>query len=147
MIPPGPDPIGIDHPLSVGRVVRHRRRQLGLRQHDLAAAVGVQYIWISKLENGHDGLDFSRVLRTFAALNLDLGFIAHPGRPAWMDGFVKQRIPRAPVNGPKEKMKAKRGLARPRRGWAARALPGTAHVDRPRPAPTSGKKQRPLCDR
>lgn len=157
--------VRLSHPLHVGQFVRRRRRALALRQHDLAAAAGVQYIWISKLENGHDGLDFSRVLRTLAALDIDLGLIARPGRPAWMEGFVRQRIPREP---PKPKIPepktpdpeaARKPRRRPRR-WAVRALPGAAKpvgrragmpardtgADKPR-VRRPRRKERPIYDR
>ena len=150
MSAPPDDLVRTHHPLHVGKVVRHRRRQLGLRQYDLAAAVGVQCIWISKLENGHDGLDFSRVLRTFAALTIDLGLVVRQGRPDWMDGFVRQRIPREPAKVPKVpkgKMAAKRGPSRRPLPWVARALPGMATGGRPRAPRMSRRKQRPSYDR
>lgn len=147
MSAPPDDLVRTHHPLHVGKVVRHRRRQLGLRQYDLAAAVGVQCIWISKLENGHDGLDFSRVLRTFAALNIDLGLLALPSRPGWMDGFFRQRIPRAPPKAPKRTVEADRGPSRRPRRWVARALPGTSEAERHHATRKSRGKQRPSYDR
>ena len=83
-------------PRCFGLVVRGRRRQLKLRQIELAKAVGVGRDWIIDLEAGRDGLALSRVLRTFEVLNVSISVNFCLDAPAWtipftQDAAVRQR--------------------------------------------------------
>jgi y4mF family transcriptional regulator len=57
---------------SVGELVRRARRDQGLDQATLARRVGVSRQWISEIENGKSSAEVALVLRTFAALDLQL---------------------------------------------------------------------------
>ncbi|HEX5657579.1 MAG TPA: helix-turn-helix domain-containing protein [Polyangiales bacterium] len=55
---------------DIGGVIRTRRRELGLDQHELAGMVGVSRQWVLAVERGKDRADFSLVLRTLRVLGL-----------------------------------------------------------------------------
>jgi len=57
---------------SVGDLVRRARRDQGLDQTALARRVGVSRQWISEIENGKSSVELALVLRTFAALDLQI---------------------------------------------------------------------------
>ncbi|MBI4699873.1 MAG: type II toxin-antitoxin system Y4mF family antitoxin [Deltaproteobacteria bacterium] len=59
-------------PTDVGLLIRDRRRRLGLRQNDLARTVGVSRQWIVEVERGRPRAELGLVLRTLAALGIDL---------------------------------------------------------------------------
>src|SRR5687767_8291317 len=61
---------------SVGDLVRRARREQGLDQATLARRVGVSRQWISEIENGKSSAELALVLRTFAALDLQLSAIS-----------------------------------------------------------------------
>lgn len=55
---------------DVGSVIRTRRRELGLDQHELARMVGASRQWVLGVERGKDRADLSLVLRTLRVLGL-----------------------------------------------------------------------------
>lgn len=63
---------------SVGECVRNRRKQLGLRQTDLAAAAGVSYRFVLDLEAGKESCQLGKVLRVLDMLGVRVRFEAGP---------------------------------------------------------------------
>lgn len=57
---------------DVGRLVKDRRRQLGLSQAELAERVGVSRQWLVGLERGKPTVEMALALRTLALLGLNL---------------------------------------------------------------------------
>lgn len=57
---------------DIGRVVQMTRRQLGLRQQEVASLCGVGNRFLSELENGKPGLEIGRVIRVLESLGLEL---------------------------------------------------------------------------
>ena len=65
-------------PTDIGLMIRQRRRALHLRQHELAAKVGVSRQWIIDVEHGRPGVELGLVMRTLEVLGLHLDLRA-PG--------------------------------------------------------------------
>jgi HTH-type transcriptional regulator / antitoxin HipB len=59
-------------PADIGALIRARRRELGLDQAELAEIVGVSRLWINQVEGGKPGAGLGRMLRTLAALGIEL---------------------------------------------------------------------------
>jgi HTH-type transcriptional regulator / antitoxin HipB len=59
-------------PSDIGALIRARRRELGLDQAKLAEMAGVSRLWISQLEGGKPGAGLGLVLRTLAALGIEM---------------------------------------------------------------------------
>jgi HTH-type transcriptional regulator/antitoxin HipB len=59
-------------PRDVGAIIRERRRALGLDQSELAKKVGVSRLWINQMERGKSGASLNLVMRTFAAIGIEL---------------------------------------------------------------------------
>ena len=59
-------------PSDIGALIRARRKALGLDQAELAASVGVSRLWINQVERGKPGASLGLVLRTLAAVGIDL---------------------------------------------------------------------------
>lgn len=57
---------------DLGVAVRGRRVDLGLSQDALAARAGVSRRWLSAFESGKGSVELGMVLRTLAALDLEL---------------------------------------------------------------------------
>src|SRR3546814_947608 len=57
---------------DIGAMVRDRRRAAGLSQAELAARAEVSMRWLAGLEAGKPGAEIGLVLRTFAALGIEL---------------------------------------------------------------------------
>ncbi len=66
-----------------GLVALARRRQLKLKQADVAQKVGVGRQWIGALEARKPGLELSLVLRTLDALGVDIMICPRDPAPAW----------------------------------------------------------------
>ena len=64
--------VTLRNPADIGALIRARRRTLGLEQAELAARAGVSRLWISQVERGTPGAGIGLVLRTFAALGVEL---------------------------------------------------------------------------
>ena len=59
-------------PADIGALVRDRRLTLGLDQADLASRVGVSRLWINQIERGKPGASLGLILRTLAAVGIQL---------------------------------------------------------------------------
>ena len=57
---------------DLGQQLRHRRRELGLTQQQLAERSGVARQWIVRLERGNERAELAPLLRTIFQLELDL---------------------------------------------------------------------------
>lgn len=57
---------------SIGRIVRDERKELGLRQDELAAASGVGLRFVVELERGKPTVQLDKVLAVLNALGCDL---------------------------------------------------------------------------
>ncbi len=55
-------PFRIYTPESVGQAIRHYRIQAGLTQAQLAAQLGIQQAYLSRLEKGHETEQLRRIL-------------------------------------------------------------------------------------
>ena len=62
----------VSRPSEVGRVVRERRRALGLSQAECAGRAGVGRQWLSALESGHERAELVLVMRVLASLDLQV---------------------------------------------------------------------------
>lgn len=62
-------------PSELGHLIRERRRELGLDQGALAARVGVSRLWLNEFERGKPRAAIGLVLRTLAALGLDVDVV------------------------------------------------------------------------
>lgn len=91
-------------PEDLGSLVRERRAELRLSQTELAEAAGVTRLWVSKVEAGHPGAEFGRVLRLVRALDLGLDLMPvvrrrHSGRTLAELLAAHQHLERAGVGG------------------------------------------------
>jgi y4mF family transcriptional regulator len=57
---------------TIGQIVRDERKELGLRQDELAAASGVGLRFIVELERGKATAQIGKVITVLAALGCDL---------------------------------------------------------------------------
>jgi HTH-type transcriptional regulator/antitoxin HipB len=64
--------VRIRSPTDLGLVIREQRKRLRLGQRELARKVGVSRQWIVEIEKGKPRAELGLVLRTLAALELDL---------------------------------------------------------------------------
>lgn len=67
---------------EIGELVRRKRREIGMRQADLAALAGVGTRFLSELENGKETAEVGRVLRVCRRLGLDLWILPRGANPA-----------------------------------------------------------------
>ncbi|QOT74504.1 helix-turn-helix transcriptional regulator (plasmid) [Sphingobium fuliginis] len=73
--------------ITIGRIVRDERKELGLRQDELAAASGVGLRFIVEVERGKPTAQIGKVIAVLAALGCELEIrrpdgIVIAGRPA-----------------------------------------------------------------
>ncbi len=59
-------------PRDLGLMIREQRRKLGLEQRELAERIGASRQWIIDVEKGKPRAPLELVLRTLAALELEL---------------------------------------------------------------------------
>jgi y4mF family transcriptional regulator len=64
-------------PADIGALIKDRRRAIGLDQAELAARIGVGRLWVNQVERGKPGASLGLVLRTLAALGLELSSAEH----------------------------------------------------------------------
>jgi len=64
---------------DLAAAVRGRRRQLGLSQAELAAAVSVSRDWVSDFESGKTTVEVGLVLRVLEALGLRIELVSDVG--------------------------------------------------------------------
>jgi HTH-type transcriptional regulator / antitoxin HipB len=63
-------------PSEVGKLLRERRKELGLTQEDVALSIGANRMSVSSVERGRPGARLSTALAIATALGLDVGL--HP---------------------------------------------------------------------
>ena len=73
----------ISHPFDLALAVRGRRKQLKLRQSEVARAAGVGREWLVDLEHGKPTVEVGKVLRTMEALGIELDVLMLARPPAW----------------------------------------------------------------
>ena len=66
---------------SIGEAVRRARKDMGLRQDELAAAAGVGLRFLVELERGKPTVQLGRTLAVLAAVGLDLQVVARLQAP------------------------------------------------------------------
>ncbi len=109
--PPKPtllEPIGhlrIVHPFDVALAVRGRRRQLKLRQSEVARAAGVGREWLVDLEHGKPSVELGLVLRTLEVLGIEVDVLMLRRPPAWT----------VPLSAQAEVRRARRAATAPRK--------------------------------
>lgn len=57
---------------DMGRILRERRRALGLRQAEAAAALGFSTRLVSEIENGRSTVGYGKILRYAEYLAMDV---------------------------------------------------------------------------
>ena len=57
---------------DLGRALRERRRALGIRQADAAAALGFSSRLLSEIENGRDTVAYGKIIRYAGYLAMDV---------------------------------------------------------------------------
>lgn len=65
-------PVSPDPQVALGRAIRLRREELGLKQHNVASDAGLQSSWISHIEAGGQNPSYGSVDRIARALGLKL---------------------------------------------------------------------------
>lgn len=65
--------VPIDNPEALGRLIRKRRKDLGLNQTELAAVAGTSLRFLSELERGKRSAQLDATMRVLAALGIRLG--------------------------------------------------------------------------
>lgn len=66
----------VSTPSELGALIRDRRKSLGLDQGALAERVGVSRLWVNEIEQGKPRAAVGLVLRTLAALGVQLDLTA-----------------------------------------------------------------------
>ncbi|OEU75554.1 MAG: transcriptional regulator [Desulfuromonadales bacterium C00003093] len=57
---------------EIGKLVRHKRKQLGVLQEDAAGLSGVGTKFLSQLENGKETAEIGRVLQVLKSMGLEV---------------------------------------------------------------------------
>lgn len=73
----------IQQPFDVAMAIRARRRQLKLRQIELAKEAKVGREWLVDLEHGKPTVELGLVLRTLETLGLEVALAATAAPPPW----------------------------------------------------------------
>ncbi len=104
----GPDPIDV----HVGKMVRARRRAIGVSQHDLAAAIGVTFQQVQKYELGSNRVSASKLFAIARALGVPVASFFNDLEEAGADPSVLSEFGDFLVlNGSTELVKAYRNLS------------------------------------
>lgn len=90
-------------PADLGRLVRARRRAIGLRIDAAAALCGVSVDLMSRLENGHSGVSSERLLKVFGGLGLTLLVLDKARAASLLAGARPSASPRDQPDGPDPK--------------------------------------------
>jgi len=69
---PSPDTILIKSAAEIGKMIRAKRKEIGMTQADFAGLCNVGTRFVSELENGKPTLEFDRVLRVTQLIGIDL---------------------------------------------------------------------------
>jgi transcriptional regulator with XRE-family HTH domain len=64
--------ITLDNPKAIGTLIRATRKVEGMRQDDVAGAVGVSDVFLGRLENGATGARLDKVFQVLTQLGLKL---------------------------------------------------------------------------
>lgn len=73
----------IQQPFDVAMAIRARRRQLKLRQLEVAKAARVGREWLVDLEHGKPTVELGLVMRTLETLGLEISLHATAAPPPW----------------------------------------------------------------
>ncbi|NCO52875.1 MAG: helix-turn-helix transcriptional regulator [Deltaproteobacteria bacterium] len=57
---------------DIGRVIRHKRREVGAQQETAAGLAGVGTKFLSQLENGKETAELGKVLQVLKAMGLEI---------------------------------------------------------------------------
>lgn len=68
--PDGEQPYRLYTAASFGQAIRHYRRQAGLSQEELAEGVGVDRVYLSRLETGKETRQLQRILAILRELGV-----------------------------------------------------------------------------
>ena len=114
-LPPSDPHLRIGHPFDIALAIRGRRKQLKLRQCEVAKAAGVGREWLIDLEHGKPTAEVGKVLRTFEALGIAVDVLMlRP--PSWTvpltDAAVERRMRLAASRVPPPR-KPRRDIAPP----------------------------------
>ena len=74
---------------TLGRLIRDERKQLGLRQDELAAASGVGLRFIVELERGKPTIQLGKAMAVLAALGCSLQVVGPNGEALGTAGLPK----------------------------------------------------------
>ena len=85
----------INHTFDVALAIRARRRQLKLRQIEVAKAAKVGREWLVDLEHGKPSVELGLVMRTLETLGLELDVRAPDTPPAWSVPLTAAAVRRA----------------------------------------------------
>lgn len=71
---------------EIGPAIKALRNQKGFKQSELASAVGISRVTLSKLENGKQaGISFGAVLTLLEQLGIEIAFVEPAGLPTLED--------------------------------------------------------------
>ena len=73
----------VGRPFDFALVVRSRRRNLKLRQIEVARQAGVSREWLIDLEHGKPTLEFGKVLKLLETLDIPISLHLKDEPPAW----------------------------------------------------------------
>ena len=96
----------VTHSFDIALAVRGRRKQLKLRQSEVAQAAGVGREWLIDLEHGKPTAEVGKVLRTFEALGIECDVLMLARPPAWtlpLTAAALERRARLAVGRPRVK--------------------------------------------
>lgn len=103
-----PDPIDV----HVGKMIRARRRAIGVPQHDLAAAIGLTFQQVQKYELGSNRVSASKLFAIAQALGVPSGsFFADLEEPGAAPSVLSEFGDFLALNGAAELVKAYRHLS------------------------------------
>lgn len=106
--PSDPDPIDV----HVGKLVRARRRAIGISQHDLAKAIGLTFQQVQKYERGANRVSASKLFAVAQALGVPVASFFTDLEETGVDPSVLSEFGDfLTLNGSAELIKAYRQLA------------------------------------
>ena len=85
----------IGHTFDVALAIRTRRRQLKLRQLEVAKAAKVGREWLVDLEHGKPTVELGLVMRTLETLGLEISLCPTDAPPAWTVPLTADAVARA----------------------------------------------------
>ena len=88
----------IGHTFDVAMAIRARRRQLKLRQIEVAKAAKVGREWLVELEHGKPTVELGLVMQTLETLGLEIDLRATEAPPDWTVPLTAAAVARAEVS-------------------------------------------------